>query len=123
MAAVQMNVRLDSGLKRAGDHGLELMGYTPTQAVRRLWELAASAEQDTTVAGELQRLLGPTEQSVAETRAREWLARDRCLRAAVNELRSASRGSYDYEALREHAALDRLEQLGYGAATGEGAQL
>lgn len=38
--AVQMNVRLDRSLKREGDAALAEAGYTPSQAVRAVWELA-----------------------------------------------------------------------------------
>lgn len=38
MAAVQMNVRLDSAVKAAGDSVIALSGHTPSQAVRALWE-------------------------------------------------------------------------------------
>ena len=37
MQAVQMNTRLDAGLKREGDSVLADLGFTPSQAVRALW--------------------------------------------------------------------------------------
>ena len=40
MDAVQMNVRIDRELKREGDAALATVGYTPSQAVRALWENA-----------------------------------------------------------------------------------
>ena len=40
MDAVQMNVRIDRELKREGDAALATIGYTPSQAVRALWENA-----------------------------------------------------------------------------------
>lgn len=42
MDAVQMNVRIDRELKREGDAALATVGYTPSQAVRLLWEIAVS---------------------------------------------------------------------------------
>lgn len=36
--SVQMNVRLDSQLKEAGDAVLARIGMTPSQAVRELWQ-------------------------------------------------------------------------------------
>lgn len=36
--SVQMNVRLDSQLKEAGDAVLASLGMTPSQAVRELWQ-------------------------------------------------------------------------------------
>ena len=41
-AVVQMNVRIDSQLKNAGDRVLERAGLSPTKAVRALWERLAS---------------------------------------------------------------------------------
>ena len=41
-AAAQINVRLDADLKRSGDAALSRAGMTPSQAVRALWQLAAS---------------------------------------------------------------------------------
>ena len=40
--AAQINVRLDADLKRSGDAALSRAGLTPSQAVRALWQLAAS---------------------------------------------------------------------------------
>ena len=40
-AMVQMNTRIPADLKEQGDRALERAGYTPSQAVRALWELAA----------------------------------------------------------------------------------
>lgn len=40
MAATQMNIRIDSAVKSEGDLALAQAGYTPTQAVRLLWEYA-----------------------------------------------------------------------------------
>lgn len=41
MSTVQMNLRIDPTLKREGDEALAQAGYTPTQAVRALWDFAA----------------------------------------------------------------------------------
>lgn len=45
--AVQMNVRIDRELKREGDAALAAAGYTPSQAVRALWENAVALRRDT----------------------------------------------------------------------------
>ena len=37
----QMNVRMGSQLKLTGDEALSSIGFTPTQAVRTLWQYAA----------------------------------------------------------------------------------
>ena len=38
---VQMNTRIDADLKRRGDEALKRAGFTPSQAIRALWEYAA----------------------------------------------------------------------------------
>lgn len=38
--ATQMNIRIDADLKKRGDEALARAGYTPSQAVRRIWEMA-----------------------------------------------------------------------------------
>lgn len=38
MEATQMNVRIDTSLKRTGDVVLSELGYTPSRVVRALWE-------------------------------------------------------------------------------------
>ena len=40
-ALTQMNVRIDAALKSAGDEALSSIGFSPTQAVRALWERSA----------------------------------------------------------------------------------
>lgn len=42
----QVNVRMDSELKRAGDAALAKAGWTPTQAVRALWSFASKHASD-----------------------------------------------------------------------------
>lgn len=37
-AMTQMNVRIESELKRAGDAALRAAGFTPSEAIRALWE-------------------------------------------------------------------------------------
>ena len=39
-AMVQLNTRIPADLKEQGDRALERAGYTPSQAVRALWEFA-----------------------------------------------------------------------------------
>ncbi len=43
---VQMNTRIDADLKRRGDEALERAGFTPSQAIRALWEYAANHTLD-----------------------------------------------------------------------------
>lgn len=41
-ASVQLNTRIDGALKEAGDKVFALLGYTPSQAIRALWEYAVA---------------------------------------------------------------------------------
>lgn len=41
---VQMNTRIDRTLKQEGDRALKAAGYTPSEAVRALWDLAARTD-------------------------------------------------------------------------------
>lgn len=41
MSMSQMNVRIDEDLRVQGNLALQAAGYTPSQAVRKLWEFAA----------------------------------------------------------------------------------
>ena len=42
----QMNTRIDSGLKEAGDAVLARLGYTPSAAVRGLWRFVVDHQDD-----------------------------------------------------------------------------
>ena len=70
-ASAQINVRLDANLKRTGDTALSSAGMTPSQAVRALWQLAASLADRP---GALQDILSP-DRARAEQREREKAAR------------------------------------------------
>ena len=65
--AAQINVRLDADLKRSGDAALSKAGMTPSQAVRALWQLAASLADRP---GALEDILLPS-RARAEQRERE----------------------------------------------------
>lgn len=45
-ATVQLNARMSRSLKQSGDEALALIGLSPTQAVRALWEKAARRGRD-----------------------------------------------------------------------------
>lgn len=45
-ATVQLNARMSRSLKEAGDEALALIGLSPTQAIRALWEKAARRGED-----------------------------------------------------------------------------
>lgn len=45
-ATVQLNARMSKSLKKSGDEALALIGLSPTQAVRALWEKASRRGED-----------------------------------------------------------------------------
>ena len=87
--AAQINVRLDADLKRRGDAALSMAGMTPSQAVRALWQLAASLADRP---GALQDILSPG-RARAEQRERE--------KAAKHKLELIDQGSLLFAASRE----------------------
>ena len=50
---IQLNARIDRDLKTAGDSALSLIGFSPSQAVRALWEKAARRGKDLEEVAEL----------------------------------------------------------------------
>lgn len=106
--SVQMNVRLDSQLKEAGDAVLARIGMTPSQAVRALWEYlvvngcmpsksgAALSSSDMAVAASM------------ESRAVQGshIVRDACLKYGI----PIPEFSGDYDDLYEEAMADRYPE-------------
>ena len=45
-STVQLNARMSRSLKQSGDEALALIGLSPTQAVRALWEKASRRGKD-----------------------------------------------------------------------------
>ena len=71
-ANAQINARIPAELKSRGDAGLARAGLTPTQAVRALWDLAASNVDKPEA---VERSLFPDQVASADARARS--ARER----------------------------------------------
>ena len=67
-ATAQLNVRMDPALKAAGDAGLADIGFSPSEAVRALWTLAARRGKD---AMQVKKLLATASNTVAEETAVE----------------------------------------------------
>lgn len=92
--AAQINVRLDPDLKRSGDAALSRAGMTPSQAVRALWQLAASLADRP---GALQDILSPGRVR-AEQRERE--------KAAKHKLELIDQGSQLFAAVCRESGID-----------------
>ncbi len=81
MSATQMNIRLDAALKENGDMVFSQAGYTPTQAVRLLWEFAQRNVGKPEQMRELLNLLQGGEGGKTQSDARK-LARRTCRQRA-----------------------------------------
>lgn len=94
--AAQINVRLDADLKRSGDAALSRAGMTPSQAVRALWQLAASLADRP---GALEDILLPS-RAWAEQRERE--------KAAKRKLELMDQGSKLFAAACRESGIDMV---------------
>ena len=73
MATLQMNVRMDSATKPAGDEALASIGYTPSGIVHAIWNYASRNRHNRDALRSLRKLLEPTEaDKTAE--AHSWVA-------------------------------------------------
>lgn len=113
MEAIQVNVRMDRALKRAGDVVLSERGCTPTRAVRALWEyLAVHAS----LPSALEHVLGQEDLDAAAGGIREERPCDEGARivSGFYECLGIEEPSepLDYEALRDQAAMERLGERG-----------
>lgn len=118
-AVVQMNVRIDSQLKDAGDCVLERAGLSPTRAVRALWERLASFSDAPEKAVEL---LFPSEgdpvSSIEDERARKLKAAREATQIVARSLAkqgidaSSVADDTPYDELRERALIERLGERG-----------
>ena len=66
--SAQLNVRMDPLLKAAGDAGLADIGFSPSEAVRALWTIAARRGKD---AMQVKQLLATASSMAAEETAVE----------------------------------------------------
>ena len=99
----QMNVRIDEDLRVRGNLALQAAGYTPSQAVRELWEFAARNRfEPEVIRGGLGRLSEETDDAEGRTDGFDyqlgegWRIVDEGLRALGVSLKSRdSEPSYD----------------------------
>ncbi len=121
VATAQINARIDPQLKSRGDKALASAGFTPTQAVRSLWEFAdrhASSPED------IARLLRPAQEEggvrTSETE-RESLLRLADESAGLFEQRMKQAG-VDPELFSSlDVPFEQLEKRAWDAAEQEGA--
>ena len=97
MSATQMNVRIDSETKGAGDSVFAKIGYSPTQVVRVIWEYAAKSKRNPEA---VEKLLDETAR-VADPSIEQRIE---------SGLRAAERGLEIYPKVLEQFGLDALPQ-------------
>jgi len=116
MTTVQLNARIDGELKASGDAALAIIGLSPSQAVRALWQKASLRGKDLE---EVAELLAPSKQT-RRADAEEDLA-DASVRrgwdymdAAYASLGIDASTVRDYPAdeLLEDALQERLAEMG-----------
>ena len=111
----QMNVRIEASLKTAGDEALSSIGFSPTQAVRALWERAAQrGEQLEAVKrfldGEATEASRNPKLDVLEA---GWRIVPEGLAALGISDSSFAEATYDYDSLYEEAMMERARQKGW----------
>lgn len=121
--STQMNVRLSSDIKAAGDRALASVGVTPTQAVRSLWEHLAAAVRNPR---DIERLLsfGDEHASAPEPSASSLQRHDLAVAGAMQFSKTLAEmgvdptfgvsGDFTDEELLESALMDRLDERGLG---------
>ena len=90
-ATSQLNVRMNTELRAAGDAVLERMGVTPAEVVRALWAKIARGAQDCEQALST---LADQEETAASSRGDEFIAQIESLHDELFALAKASRASY-----------------------------
>lgn len=114
MAASQMNIRMESSLKGAGNAALEQLGFTPSQVVRAVWEYVAV--QGSLPSPIMRILQGQGADAGASPASGEDARIDGSQIVSAFYQRTGipepTQGSVDYEKLRELAAVEQLEGWG-----------
>lgn len=116
---VQINARISRPLKERGDAALERAGYSPSQAIRKLWDFAANNAHNPRA---IQSMFG-AEQEAAQVDAEEERARRReVVMKSANIVADAYERlgitpsdwttNASYEEVREYALLERLRERG-----------
>ena len=105
---VQMNTRLPADLKEQGDRALRRAGYTPSQAVRALWEMAARHEYEPRV---VRNALDERKEKkpIKPNPFDEWEAQARALYSKMGIDMDNLPPALPYEELKELAYAERFE--------------
>ena len=119
MATAQINARIDASVKEAGDRALSQIGYTPTKAIRRLWEFAGAHLHDSSALRDLFTLLESNDDP-SDAQAQAALLEERILSGplifeqALSELGISQGRDFGLsdEELLEQAYLEKMTERG-----------
>jgi len=117
MSTAQINARIDSAVKLAGDRGLSEAGYTPTKAIRILWEFAGRNRHNISVVRKtLEGMVQPENMHANEVdeRVRRAEQAPDIIEAALAELGVQHAGGSELsdEELLEAAYIDKMAERG-----------
>lgn len=119
---VQMNTRISRSLKERGDAALERAGYTPSQAIRKLWDYAANNAHNPRAIENLFDAEDEAEKREAEeerARRRETMRKSMNIMADAYERHGIKPSDWtmnaSYEEMRDYALLERLRERGLDA--------
>ena len=116
---VQINARISRPLKERGDAALERAGYSPSQAIRKLWDFAANNAHNPRA---IQSMFGAEEEAAQidpeeeRARRREVVMKSANIVADAYERLGITPSDWttnaSYEEMREYALLERLRERG-----------
>ena len=116
---VQINARISRPLKERGDAALERAGYSPSQAIRKLWDFAANNTHNPRA---IQSMFGAEEESALRDAEEERARRREVVMKSANIVADAYERlgitpsdwtmNASYEEMREYALLERLRERG-----------
>ena len=109
---VQMNTRIDEGLKERGDAALHRLGYSPSEAVRGLWRYAVERQDDPDA---IRAVLGGERNNDVERRVSALAVQQERYAQCAAELGIAAGARDDlpsWSALRDEWYDERLERAG-----------
>ncbi|WP_281654044.1 translation repressor RelB [Eggerthella sinensis] len=116
---VQINARISRPLKERGDAALERAGYSPSQAIRKLWDFAANNAHNPRA---IQSMFGAEEESALRDAEEERARRREVVMKSANIVADAYERlgitpsdwttNASYEEMREYALLERLRERG-----------
>lgn len=115
--AVQMNTRIEPGLKARGDAALAQAGFSPSQAVRALWTLAANHIDEPDAIQQMLRVGGNAD--VQSEKAERLATIKRGLSICDEFVSTYCVDSNPYDSPRNEPTFDELRELAFSERLNE----